>query len=117
MLLNANVGFLAINTVDNGNGTALRQIASYLSLMSSLASIVLGLVFVGYNRTESRNSVSAAVSMRPSLRSPTSSFNVGEISQPSVAPRSWARNSGHHIQSSSCISIVGVSCVISKGVH
>lgn len=61
VLLNANVGFLAIHSVDDGNGTTLRQIASYLSLMSSLASIILGLVFVGHNRTESRNSVFAAV--------------------------------------------------------
>ena len=61
VLLNANVGFLAINTVDSGNGVSLRQIASYMSLMASFASIMLGLVFVGYNRTESRNSVFAAV--------------------------------------------------------
>ena len=61
MLLNANVGFLAIESVDNGNRVSLRQIASYMSLMTSFASIMLGLVFVGYNRTESRNSVFAAV--------------------------------------------------------
>ncbi|KIJ61555.1 hypothetical protein HYDPIDRAFT_96423, partial [Hydnomerulius pinastri MD-312] len=55
VLLNANVGFLAIQSVDDGNGTALRQIASYMSLVASFASIVLGLVFVGHNRTETRN--------------------------------------------------------------
>ncbi|KAF9237365.1 hypothetical protein BU15DRAFT_48882, partial [Melanogaster broomeanus] len=55
VLLNANVGFLAIQSVDNGGGTTLRQLASYMSLVASLASIVLGLVFVGHHRTETRN--------------------------------------------------------------
>ena len=55
MLLNANVGFLAINSVDNGNAVSLRQIASYVSLMASFASIMIGLVLVKYNNhTESR---------------------------------------------------------------
>ncbi|KIJ07799.1 hypothetical protein PAXINDRAFT_139695 [Paxillus involutus ATCC 200175] len=55
VLLNANVGFLAIQSVDNGAGTSLRQLASYMSLVASMASIILGLVFVGHHRTESRN--------------------------------------------------------------
>ncbi|KAF9225844.1 hypothetical protein BS17DRAFT_729968 [Gyrodon lividus] len=55
VLLNANVGFLAIQSVDNGGGITLRQLASYMSLVASMASIVLGLAFVGHNRTESRN--------------------------------------------------------------
>ncbi|KAF9234257.1 hypothetical protein BU15DRAFT_65866 [Melanogaster broomeanus] len=55
VLLNANVGFLAIQSVDDGGGTTLRQLASYMSLVASLASIVLGLVFVGHNRTDTRN--------------------------------------------------------------
>lgn len=64
MLLNANVGFLAIQSVDDGGGVALRQIASYMSLVASFASIVLGLVFVGHNRTETRNTAFEAVSSR-----------------------------------------------------
>ena len=63
VLLNANVGFLAIQSVDNGGGNSLRQIASYMSLVASFASIMLGLVFVGYNRTESRNSFFSAVGL------------------------------------------------------
>ncbi|KAF9244122.1 hypothetical protein BU15DRAFT_59465 [Melanogaster broomeanus] len=51
VLLNANVGFLAIQSVDDGGGTSLRQLASYMSLVASLASIVLGLAFVEHNRT------------------------------------------------------------------
>ncbi|KAF9223223.1 hypothetical protein BS17DRAFT_781512 [Gyrodon lividus] len=55
VLLNANVGFLAIQSVDNGNGKSLRQLTSYVSLVASMASIILGLVFVGHNRTDTRN--------------------------------------------------------------
>ncbi|KIM67300.1 hypothetical protein SCLCIDRAFT_108361 [Scleroderma citrinum Foug A] len=57
VLLGANVGFLGITSVDNGNEVSLRQISSYLSLMASFASIMLGLVFVQHNRTERWNSV------------------------------------------------------------
>ncbi|KAL4079409.1 hypothetical protein J3A83DRAFT_1089265 [Scleroderma citrinum] len=60
VLLTSNVGFLAINSVDSGRGVSLRQIASYLSLMASFGSIMLGLTFVRHNRTESRNSSFAA---------------------------------------------------------
>jgi hypothetical protein len=55
VLLNANVGFLAINTVDKG-GRSLIQMASYMSLMTSLGSIVLGLVFVSRERTSTGQS-------------------------------------------------------------
>ncbi|KAG6333219.1 hypothetical protein ID866_5874 [Astraeus odoratus] len=67
VLLNANVGFLAINSVDSGAGISLRQISSYLSLMTSFASIILGLILVRHNRTESRNSVFAAAKFLGSL--------------------------------------------------
>ncbi|KAG1739393.1 uncharacterized protein EDB91DRAFT_381128 [Suillus paluster] len=50
VLLNANVGFLAINTVDKGGRSAV-QMASYMSLVTSLGSIVLGLLFVSQDRT------------------------------------------------------------------
>ncbi|KAF9230470.1 hypothetical protein BU15DRAFT_57204, partial [Melanogaster broomeanus] len=52
VLLNANVGFLAIQSVDNGDGIPLKQLASYMSLVASLSSIILGLVFVQHTRTE-----------------------------------------------------------------
>ncbi|OJA21581.1 hypothetical protein AZE42_04114, partial [Rhizopogon vesiculosus] len=54
VLLNANVGFLAINTVDKG-GRSFVQLASYMSLVTSLGSIVLGLVFVSRDRTTGEN--------------------------------------------------------------
>lgn len=54
VLLNANVGFLAINTVDKGGRDAI-QMASYMSLVTSLGSIVLGLFFVSHDRTSGQN--------------------------------------------------------------
>ncbi|KAG2035471.1 hypothetical protein BDR03DRAFT_962333 [Suillus americanus] len=60
VLLNANVGFLAINTVDRGSRDAI-QLASYMSLVTSLGSIVLGLSFVSYDRTSRQNTATEAV--------------------------------------------------------
>ncbi|KAF8842888.1 hypothetical protein BDN67DRAFT_271836 [Paxillus ammoniavirescens] len=61
VLLNANVGFLqATQSANNGQRTTLGQLASYMSLVASMASIVLGLVFVGHHRTESRNTAPEA---------------------------------------------------------
>ncbi|KIJ58029.1 hypothetical protein HYDPIDRAFT_51732, partial [Hydnomerulius pinastri MD-312] len=57
VLLNANVGFLAIQSVDDGGGIAFRQIASYMSLVASFASIVLGLSFVRQTRIKTHNTV------------------------------------------------------------
>lgn len=62
LLVSLNVGFL-----DSGNGGSFRQIISRLSLMTSFASLMLGLVFVRHNRTESRNSIFAAVEFLGSL--------------------------------------------------
>ena len=59
VLLNANVGFLP---KQSGTGTSPQQSLSYLSLVASMASIVLGLVFMGHIRTEARNTPFEAVS-------------------------------------------------------
>ncbi|KAG1881084.1 hypothetical protein F4604DRAFT_1678717 [Suillus subluteus] len=50
VLLNANVGFLSISSVDAG-GRSPVQVASYMSLVSSLGSMILGLLLVSHNRT------------------------------------------------------------------
>ncbi|KAG1776360.1 hypothetical protein EV702DRAFT_1110101 [Suillus placidus] len=50
VLLNANVGFLAINSVDVGGRSPI-QVASYMSLVSSLGSMILGLLLASHNRT------------------------------------------------------------------
>ncbi|KAG1763473.1 hypothetical protein EDD22DRAFT_846404 [Suillus occidentalis] len=50
VLLNANVGFLAIGSVDL-NGRSPIQVASYMSLVASMGSMILGLLLVSHNRT------------------------------------------------------------------
>ncbi|KAG0697581.1 hypothetical protein DFH29DRAFT_811485, partial [Suillus ampliporus] len=50
VLLNANVGFLAIGSVDM-SGRSPTQVASYMSLVASMGSMILGLLLVSHNRT------------------------------------------------------------------
>jgi hypothetical protein len=61
VLLNANVGFLAINSVDQ-SGRSFTQMASYMSLVTSLGSIVLGLAFVSRDRTAAHHTATEIVS-------------------------------------------------------
>lgn len=68
VLLGANVGFLAIQTVDSGNGRSMTQIASYTSLVFSFGSIALGLTFIGLNLT-GRERRSEAVSINNNISS------------------------------------------------
>ncbi|KAG2154240.1 uncharacterized protein EDB93DRAFT_1248442 [Suillus bovinus] len=51
VLLGANVGFLAIQSVDSGTGRSPTQIASYVSLVLSFGSIALGLTFITLDLT------------------------------------------------------------------
>ncbi|KAF9237090.1 hypothetical protein BU15DRAFT_76323 [Melanogaster broomeanus] len=71
VLLNANVGFLAIQSVDDSGGISIKQLASYMSLVASLSSIILGLVFVGHTRTETRNSAFQAANFLHRLQHET----------------------------------------------
>ncbi|KAJ7128231.1 hypothetical protein C8R43DRAFT_1240277 [Mycena crocata] len=72
VLLNANVGFLAINSVDiptlDGRHSLI-QIASYFSTVASIGSMILGLLLVRQNRTkfhESAGDIAASVHRRTS---------------------------------------------------
>jgi hypothetical protein len=58
VLLNANVGFLGMNK----GGRSFIEIASYLSLVTSLGSIVLGLFFVSQDRISAQSTADEAVS-------------------------------------------------------
>ena len=67
VMLNANVAFLAIQSVDvnNVNGGPYRspaQISSYLSVIANIGSIILGLLLMRQNRTKSRETADEAVS-------------------------------------------------------
>ncbi|KAG1872957.1 hypothetical protein DFJ58DRAFT_651625 [Suillus subalutaceus] len=59
VLLNANVGFLAINSVDRGGRSAI-QMASYMSLATSFGSIILGIFLVWHERTSGDNTAMEA---------------------------------------------------------
>jgi len=57
VLLNANVAFLAIPSVDTGNRTRTpSQLASYLSIITSVGSIVIGLLLLRHHRTKPQDS-------------------------------------------------------------
>jgi len=67
VLLNANVAFLAIQSVDqisenNNPDRSPAQIASYLSIIASIGSIILGLLLIRQNRTKSRETADDVVS-------------------------------------------------------
>jgi hypothetical protein len=65
--LNVNVAFLAIPTVDPGHSASIRsaaQLASYLSIMMTIGSIIIGLMLVRQNRpTKSLDTPEEAVSL------------------------------------------------------
>jgi len=62
VLLNANVAFLAIPSVDPGNSTqrSATQVASYVSIVTSVASIITGLMLVRQYRVKPRETVEEA---------------------------------------------------------
>ena len=63
MLLNANVAFLAIPSVDPGNDTRTpAQLASYLSMITSVGSVVTGLLLLRQYRTKPQNAAQEVVS-------------------------------------------------------
>ncbi|KAH9478421.1 hypothetical protein JR316_0008876 [Psilocybe cubensis] len=59
VMLSANVGFLAIQSVDNDTSPqrSAAQIASYVSMLASIGSIVLGLHLSRQNKTKDRENV------------------------------------------------------------
>ncbi|KAK0192798.1 hypothetical protein F5146DRAFT_1041528 [Armillaria mellea] len=59
VLLNANVAFLAIQSVDESSddpGRSPAQITSYISIIASIGSIILGLLLIRKNRSKARDS-------------------------------------------------------------
>ena len=63
MLLNANVAFLAIPSVDSGDHTRTpTQVASYLSIITSTGSVVVSLLLLRQHRTKPHDSAEEVVS-------------------------------------------------------
>ena len=63
-MLNANVAFLSIQSVDVNYGPyrSPAQISSYCSIANSIGSIILGLILVRQSRTKPKETASEAVS-------------------------------------------------------
>lgn len=117
MLLNVNVAFLAVPGVDPGNHTRTpAQLASYLSIVVSLGSIVTGLLLLQQYRAEPEDVVAEVVSHL--IRSlthtpPLTEFGVfsviGQVSRKPSSRCSWARNSSSPVQSAVFAIALGVS--------
>ncbi|KAI9568446.1 hypothetical protein HD554DRAFT_723979 [Boletus coccyginus] len=67
VLLNANVSFLQVAET-SGTGTSPQEFLSYMSLVTSMASIILSLVFMGHSRTEARGTAFKAAKFLSKLR-------------------------------------------------
>ena len=62
VLLNANVAFLAIPSVDTGDGhVSAAQISSYLSIVTSVGCILVGLLLIRQHRVKSKETAEEAV--------------------------------------------------------
>ncbi|KAL7277327.1 hypothetical protein ACG7TL_009184 [Trametes sanguinea] len=72
VLLNANVAFLAIPSVDDGSGNLTApQISSYLSIVASVGSILLGLLLIRQHRVKSKETADEAWRYLSSRKHPT----------------------------------------------
>ncbi|KAJ7266926.1 hypothetical protein B0H12DRAFT_1320913 [Mycena haematopus] len=64
VVLNANVAFLSIQSVDQGgnlvSARSPAQISSYVSILASIASTIIGLLLVKHHRNRDRDSAAAA---------------------------------------------------------
>lgn len=83
VLLNANVAFLSVPGVINGDSPAqsAAQIASYMSIIMSIGSILLGLLLVRQNRTAKKDQVIPAVSACPHFQFCMHLSHVGGVSE------------------------------------
>lgn len=63
VILTANMAFLAIQSVDNGGNLvpnrSVAQVASYISIVTSLGSILLSLLLIRQNRSKKNNAAEA----------------------------------------------------------
>ena len=65
VLLNANMAFLSIQSINNGGNLvadrSAAQITSYISIMTSVGSVIISLILVRQNRSKNRHSAEEAV--------------------------------------------------------
>jgi hypothetical protein len=112
VVLNANVAFLAIQSVDNnGYQNASRsptQISSYLSVLTSIGSIIIGLLLVKQNRNRDR--VTAPDAVGPHLFHLTKlTLCAGEVHLRSDASNAGPRDARHLVFLALCDAYLVVS--------
>ncbi|KAJ7767531.1 hypothetical protein DFH07DRAFT_331281 [Mycena maculata] len=92
-ILNANVAFLSVNSVDtltNSGRHSLVQIFSYLSIVASMGSVILALLLVHQNRTKFHESASdLSASLHTRIRE-TGGLNLLAIISPRSHTHSWS---------------------------
>ena len=115
VMLNANVAFLAIQSVDvnDANRNPYRspaQISSYLSVIANIGSIILGLLLMRQNRTKTKETADEAVSYLclPIFFSYLLTHAKAEISCFAASPATRSGNTRDLVQSSLCSPDVGV---------
>ncbi len=93
-MLTSNVGYLAIQSVDLNDGAARSpgQIASYLSVVANIGSIILGLLLMRQNRTKMDDTAEKLVSSLHSLQpqSLIDPFSDSKISYRKKTTGGWA---------------------------
>jgi hypothetical protein len=110
VLLSVNVGFLAIQSVDNGRGHSLSQVASYVSVISSFGSMLLGVNIAKQSYTQGPDMVDNVVRLLTACLVAVSNERIrlasmaGELS----APQAWPRDACNHVQPTVCSTHVGV---------
>ncbi|KAF8190319.1 hypothetical protein K438DRAFT_1831838 [Mycena galopus ATCC 62051] len=75
VVLNANVAFLSIQSVDQGgnivSARSAAQISSYLSMLTSIGSVIIGLLLVKHHRNRARNTAAEAANFIANRTHPT----------------------------------------------
>jgi hypothetical protein len=112
VMLNANVAFLAIQSVDVNDDPyrSPAQISSYLSVIANIGSIILGLLLMRQNRTKSKETADEAVSCLslPIFFSYLLTHAKASISCLPPSPLTRSGNTRDPVQSSLCSPDVGV---------
>lgn len=114
VILTVDVGFLAIPGVATDTNQNLRmspaQVSSYLSIICSAGSIVMGLLLVRHHRTQEREKPGRAVSYSVSpLAFELTRGRLGGVHDDEHATVLWIGAFGNHLQRAIRVADVGVS--------
>lgn len=111
MLLNANVAFLAIQSVDEGSEKLQRipaQLASYFSVSAVMGSIIIGLLLMRQHRSKAKETSSEAVRQFTFSGTPVLTLALVAIHEQAEAQYARRGDSCHCVQLALRIAHVGV---------